>query len=312
MGKFKNFLRFLGVWFLSAVILVFVAAVVLPAGEDGTVVLGEWYTFFVIIVPIALGVFFVKYLPAIRKRNKRKDDLEDHDVFKTHMPYTSGEKTAFCANTSHDFEEQYLFNAAVNIVLETKQASASMLQRRLGLSYSRSAILLDQMESMGIIGPFEGSAPRQILVTKNYWAKHSPQCVAPPTKISHNKFFEVVDTMEGHEFEYWCADVLRGNGFSNVEVTQGSGDQGVDIIAEKDRIRYAVQCKCYSSDLGNKPVQEVNAGKTIYHCHIGVVMTNRYFTVGAKQAADATGTLLWDRDDLIKMAQNAEIVTSTP
>lgn len=107
-----------------------------------------------------------------------------------------------------------------------------------------------------------------------------------------------IDLMEGHEFEYWCASLLRKTGFSNVEVTQGSGDQGVDVLAEKDGIRYAIQCKCYSKDLGNKPVQEVNSGKMMpeYHCQIGVVMTNRYFTKGARDLADATGTLLWDRD----------------
>nr|DAE22573.1 MAG TPA: Restriction endonuclease [Siphoviridae sp. ct5co22] len=113
-----------------------------------------------------------------------------------------------------------------------------------------------------------------------------------------------IDSMEGHAFEYWCADILRENGFKNVEVTQGSGDQGVDVLAEKDGIKYAIQCKCYSSDLGNTPVQEVNAGKIIYHCHVGVVMTNRYFTSGAKKAAEATSVLLWDRSKLKELINN--------
>lgn len=105
-----------------------------------------------------------------------------------------------------------------------------------------------------------------------------------------------IDTMEGHDFEYWCASLLEKLGYIDVQVTRGSGDQGVDVLAKKDGIRYAIQCKRYTSDLGNTPVQEVNAGKTIYHCHVGAVMTNRYFTKGAKEAADATGVLLWDRD----------------
>lgn len=109
-----------------------------------------------------------------------------------------------------------------------------------------------------------------------------------------------MDHMEGHAFEHWCADLLQRYGYEDVEVTPGSNDQGVDVLAQKDGIRYAIQCKCYSSDLGNAPVQEVNTGKAIYHCHVGVVMTNRYFTQGAKDAA-ATGTLLWDRDKLIQM-----------
>ena len=43
-----------------------------------------------------------------------------------------------------------------------------------------------------------------------------------------------MDDMEGHEFEYFCADLLKDNGFAEVEVTRGSGDYGVDILAEKD------------------------------------------------------------------------------
>ena len=111
-----------------------------------------------------------------------------------------------------------------------------------------------------------------------------------------------MDNLDGHAFEYWCAKVLEQNGFRKVQVTRGSGDQGVDIIAEKDEIRYAIQCKCYSSNLGNTPVQEVNAGKSLYDCHVGVVMTNRYFTKSAEELAKATGTLLWDRDKILQLA----------
>lgn len=110
-----------------------------------------------------------------------------------------------------------------------------------------------------------------------------------------------IAALEGHEFENWCADLLRGNGFTAVNVTKGSGDQGVDIIAEKDEIQYAIQCKRYSSDLGNTPIQEVYAGKTLYHCHVGVVMTNSHFTKSAKELAKATGVLLWDGDKIAKM-----------
>ncbi len=108
----------------------------------------------------------------------------------------------------------------------------------------------------------------------------------------------VAEGMDGHAFERWCADLLIDNGFQDVVVTPGSGDQGADILAVKEDVKYAFQCKCYSSPLGNKPVQEIYAGKTIYSCHVGVVMTNNYFTCGAKEAAKATGVILWDRDRL--------------
>jgi hypothetical protein len=129
----------------------------------------------------------------------------------------------------------------------------------------------------------------------------------PEETSAHLSLWDNIDFMDGHRFEYWCADVLRKIGFCNVEVTRGSGDQGVDVLAEKDGVKYAIQCKCYTSDLGNKPVQEVNTGKTIYRCQVGVVMTNRYFTQGAKDAAEATGILLWDRDVVQKMAKLANM-----
>lgn len=114
------------------------------------------------------------------------------------------------------------------------------------------------------------------------------------------------DDMEGRDFEYFCADLLRRNGFTDVTVTSGSGDQGVDILAQKDDIRYAVQCKCYAADLGNTPVQEIHAGKEFYDCHVGAVMTNRGFTPGARQAAKRTRTLLWGREKLAQFLANAE------
>lgn len=113
------------------------------------------------------------------------------------------------------------------------------------------------------------------------------------------------DNMEGHQFEHFCADILKKNGFENVEVTRGSGDQGIDILATKDGIKYGIQCKCYSSDIGNKAVQEAFSGKTFYHCHVASVLTNRHFTASAKELAESNGVLLWDRDYLNKLIENA-------
>jgi S-DNA-T family DNA segregation ATPase FtsK/SpoIIIE len=59
--------------------------------------------------------------------------------------------------------------AAVEVVLEAGQASVSLLQRRLKLGYSRAARIVDEMESMGIVGPYEGSKPRKIMITRQQW-----------------------------------------------------------------------------------------------------------------------------------------------
>ena len=62
-----------------------------------------------------------------------------------------------------------LLPAAVDVILETGQASVSMLQRRLKLGYARAARIVDEMEERGYVGPFEGSKPRQLLITKEQW-----------------------------------------------------------------------------------------------------------------------------------------------
>ena len=83
-----------------------------------------------------------------------------------------------------DYDE--LLPSAIEVVVETGMASVSMLQRRLKLGYSRAARLVDQMEERGIVGPFEGSKPRQLLITRAQWQEMqmggapAPEADEPP------------------------------------------------------------------------------------------------------------------------------------
>ncbi len=90
------------------------------------------------------------------------------------------------------------------------------------------------------------------------------------------------DGMEGHDFEYYCAELLRG----------------ADILAEKEGVTYAVQCKCYNGPVGVPAVQEVYAGAAFYDRMVGVVMTNTFFTAPAVTIARKLNVLLWDREYL--------------
>ncbi len=110
-----------------------------------------------------------------------------------------------------------------------------------------------------------------------------------------------IDMMEGRDFEYYCAELLRQRGFQEVEVTKGSGDYGVDVLAEKDGITYAIQCKCYAAPVGVKAVQEAYAGRDYYDRMVGAVLTNQYFTQPAVEAAKKLKILLWDRGYLESM-----------
>jgi len=71
--------------------------------------------------------------------------------------------------TTEELAGDEMLPAAVDVILETGQASVSMLQRRLKLGYARAARIVDEMEERGIVGPFQGSKPRAILVTKEQW-----------------------------------------------------------------------------------------------------------------------------------------------
>lgn len=68
-------------------------------------------------------------------------------------------------DNEEDEDLDELFDRAVEIVLEAKQASVSLLQRRMKIGYTRAARLVDQMEAKGIVGPYEGSKPREVLLT---------------------------------------------------------------------------------------------------------------------------------------------------
>ena len=102
----------------------------------------------------------------------------------------------------NDYDE--LLPAAVDVVLETGQASVSMLQRRLKLGYSRAARLVDQMEERGIVGPFEGSKPRQLLITKAQWQEMQMKGTAPGSEPEedvpgHDPYGSIRDVFESRD-----------------------------------------------------------------------------------------------------------------
>ena len=110
-------------------------------------------------------------------------------------------KTAPTDGAADGDDGDELLPAAVEVVLETGQASVSMLQRRLKLGYSRAARLVDQMEERGYVGPFEGSKPRQLLITREKWqelqmAKGAAPAETPPAA---DRYGSIRDVFESHD-----------------------------------------------------------------------------------------------------------------
>ncbi|MGN0998250.1 MAG: DNA translocase FtsK [Faecousia sp.] len=97
--------------------------------------------------------------------------------------------------TEEELDGDELLPAAVDVILETGQASVSMLQRRLKLGYARAARIVDEMEEKGIVGPFQGSKPRAILITKEQWAA---QKSGGPEQMN---FDDMEDTSVPEEFD---------------------------------------------------------------------------------------------------------------
>lgn len=124
--------------------------------------------------------------------------------------------------------------------------------------------------------------------------------------LRKRKYCESYEEMEGHDFEYFCADLLSRRGFSEVEVTKGSGDYGIDILAEKDGVTYAIQCKRYTTPVGVKAIQEAYTGKDFYDRMVGAVMTNQYFTTPAVEAARKLKILLWDGGYIEEMIEEGK------
>lgn len=103
---------------------------------------------------------------------------------------------------------------------------------------------------------------------------------AKPCQMSQKSLTE----MSPAEFEQHCADIAKRCGW-NARVMGGSGDQGVDVIAERAGVRVVFQCKLYARSVNNSAVQEIVAGKAHYRAHFAAVVSNQDYTPGARMLA---------------------------
>jgi restriction system protein len=108
------------------------------------------------------------------------------------------------------------------------------------------------------------------------------------------------DDMTPEAFEHYCAAVLREMKW-RARVTRTSGDQGVDIVADKRSVRIVVQCKKYSKPVGNRAVQEIVAGIAHEGAQRGVVVTTSAYTPAAQRLAESNDVLLLHHTQLHKI-----------
>lgn len=123
--------------------------------------------------------------------------------------------------------------------------------------------------------------------------------------VNNSLDYSTIDN--GYEFESFVANLYKMLGYNVLDVTSKSGDQGADVLIEKDNIKYAIQVKYYNNPVGNKAIQEVVAAKSFYKTDKAMVVTNSTFTPQAITLANANDVLLVDGnklDELIKQVKN--------
>ena len=109
-----------------------------------------------------------------------------------------------------------------------------------------------------------------------------------------------IDEMSGLDFEKYLQAMLIRKGYKHVKLTT-TYDLGVDLIAEKDGVHWAIQAKRYKGTVGLDAVRQVVAAANHYKCDRAMVITNSYFTRNARTIAQSTNCVLIDRDKLIEI-----------
>lgn len=109
-----------------------------------------------------------------------------------------------------------------------------------------------------------------------------------------------VDEMSGQDYEKYCAEKLNQLGWKTT-LTAASGDQGIDIIAEKRGLKVAIQCKRYTGSVPNAAVQEVLGGQVFAGAQHAAVVSNARFTAHCRALAHKANVLLLHHDELQRL-----------
>ena len=127
-------------------------------------------------------------------------------------------------------------------------------------------------------------------------------------KLINDDELDYTKINNGYEFENFVANLYKRLSYNIINITSKSGDQGADVIVEKDNIKYAIQVKYYSYPVGNKAIQEIVAAKNYYKTDKAMVITNSTFTPQAITLANANDVLLIDKESLDKLIEQARII----
>lgn len=115
--------------------------------------------------------------------------------------------------------------------------------------------------------------------------------------ITQNLRLKDIDAMDGVSFERYVAQLLIEQGYVNVSLTEHY-DYGVDIIADKDGVRWGIQVKRYSGLVKAEAVRQVVTGLRLYGCDRAMVITNSTYSNVARRLAEGNDCVLIDRSGI--------------
>lgn len=234
------------------------------------------------------------------------DHLPDNPILSVPLEERLAYKTM-----TNEFDE--LFIPAGILAFSKGKLSIGHMQRAFKIGFNRAARIYDQFERYGLIKT-NGTHPADLLISENDFFEFVNQHqgsenieIADTNDVNSTQTntYNDLDRLSGYEFEQFCGNLLEKNGFTNVEVTPSSGDQGIDIVALKNNIKFGIQCKHYSSKVGNKAVQEAFSGAKFYGCHVPIVLTNQEFTQAAIDLSEKIGVVLWGKEELQTLINNS-------
>lgn len=146
------------------------------------------------------------------------------------------------------------------------------------------------------------------LVNIRRWEKkesdYIEQLTAESEKLINNPIMQ--RRKNGFLYEHHIADMLKCNGFQNVQVTQQSRDYGADVLAEKDGIKYVFQVKYYTHSAGVGAVREALQARATYQADKAVAVANGIFSTAAKEIAADVGVDLWDYSVLASLNKDGQ------
>ena len=117
-------------------------------------------------------------------------------------------------------------------------------------------------------------------------------------RLNHGSDMAAIDVMDGLVFEKYVAKLIKTQGYRNVQLTE-EYDYGIDIIAERDGIRWGIQVKRYSGLVKAAAVRQAVTALRIYNCDRAMVVTNSRFSRIATELADSNSCVLIDRKTLL-------------